>query len=149
VQQLTAENHLRLDSLSEFSALDESLKFLAKTNNNPKAAELGAAAESATQELLNNNKSPSRKVGEEDNRTSHFYCALYWAKARAKQKQDPEIAKYFEPISKSLTENEDGIIKEIMEPQGHEADLGGYYHTDPVKVQKIMRPSKIFNQIIS
>ena len=68
---------------------------------------------------------------------------------RDRQKQDPEIAKYFEPISKSLTENEDGIIKEIMELQGHEADLGGYYHTDPVKVQKIMRPSKIFNQIIS
>ena len=78
-----------------------------------------------------------------------FYFALYWAKALAKQKQDPEIAKYFEPISKSLTENEDGIIKEIMELQGHEADLGGYYHTDPVKVQKIMRPSKILNQIIS
>ena len=103
----------------------------------------------STQELLNNNKSPSRKVGEEDNRTSHFYFALYWAKALAKQKHDPEIAKYFEPISKSLTENEDGIIKEIMELQGHEADLGGYYHTDPVKVQKIMRPSKILNQIIS
>ena len=149
VQQLTEENHLRWDSLGEFCALGESLKFLAKTNNNPKAAVLGAAAESATQELLNNNKSPSRKVGEEDNRTSHFYFALYWAKALAKQKQDPEIAKYFEPISKSLTENEDGIIKEIMELQGHEADLGGYYHTDPVKVQKIMRPSKILNQIIS
>ncbi|MEL0127536.1 MAG: NADP-dependent isocitrate dehydrogenase [Paracoccaceae bacterium] len=149
VQQLTEENHLRWDSLGEFCALGESLNFLAKTNNNPKAAVLGAAAESATQELLNNNKSPSRKVGEEDNRTSHFYFALYWAKALAKQKQDPEIAKYFEPISKSLTENEDGIIKEIMEPQGHEADLGGYYHTDPVKVQKIMRPSKILNQIIS
>jgi isocitrate dehydrogenase len=149
VQQLTEENHLRWDSLGEFCALGESLNFLAKTNNNPKAAVLGAAAESATQELLNNNKSPSRKVGEEDNRTSHFYFALYWAKALAKQKQDPEIAKYFEPISKSLKENEDGIIKEIMELQGHEADLGGYYHTDPVKVQKIMRPSKIFNQIIS
>ena len=149
VQQLTEENHLRWDSLGEFCALGESLKFLAKTNNNPKAAVLGAAAESATQELLNNNKSPSRKVGEEDNRTSHFYFALYWAKALAKQKQDSEIAKYFEPISKSLTENEDGIIKEIMELQGHEADLGGYYHTDPVKVQKIMRPSKILNQIIS
>ena len=149
VQQLTEENHLRWDSLGEFCALGESLNFLAKTSNNPKAAVLGAAVESATQELLNNNKSPSRKVGEEDNRTSHFFFALYWAKALAEQKQDPEIAKYFEPISKSLTENEDGIIKEIMELQGHEADLGGYYHTDPVKVQKIMRPSKILNQIIS
>lgn len=149
VQQLTEENHLRWDSLGEFCALGESLNFLAKTSNNPKAAVLGAAVESATQELLNNNKSPSRKVGEEDNRTSHFFFALYWAKALAEQKQDPEIAKYFEPISKSLAENEDGIISELMELQGHEADLGGYYHTDPLKVQKIMRPSKIFNQIIS
>ena len=149
VQQLTEENHLRWDSLGEFCALGESLNFLAKTSNNPKAAVLGAAVESATQELLNNNKSPSRKVGEEDNRTSHFFFALYWAKALAEQKQDPEIAKYFEPISKSLAENEDGIISELMELQGHEADLGGYYHPDPLKVQKIMRPSKIFNQIIS
>ena len=149
VQQLTEENHLRWDSLGEFCALGESLNFLAKTSNNPKAAVLGDAVESATQELLNNNKSPSRKVGEEDNRTSHFFFALYWAKALAEQKQDPEIAKYFEPISKSLAENEDGIISELMELQGHEADLGGYYHTDPLKVQKIMRPSKIFNQIIS
>ena len=104
--------------------------------------------EIATQEVLNENKSPSRKAGEDDNRTSHFYFALYWAKALAKQKQDLEISKYFEQIAKSLEENEEKIIKELMVLQGKEIDLGGYYHPDPVKVQKIMRPSETFNKII-
>ena len=149
VQQLKQENHLRWDSLGEFCALGESLNFFAKTHNNPKAAILGAAVETATQEVLNNNKSPSRKVGEEDNRTSHFYFALYWAKALADQKQDLDISNYFEQIAKSLEGHEETIIEELMAPQGKEVDLGGYYHTDPIKVQKIMRPSKTFNQIIS
>jgi isocitrate dehydrogenase len=148
VQQLKEENHLRWDSLGEFCALGESLNFFAKTNNNPKAAILGAAVETATQEVLNKNKSPSRKVGEEDNRTSHFYFALYWAKALAEQKQDIEMSKYFEKTAKSLEENEEKIIEELMTIQGKEVDLGGYYHTDPIKVRKIMRPSETFNQII-
>ena len=148
VQQLKEENHLRWDSLGEFCALGESLNFFAKTNNNPKAAILGAAVETATQEVLSQNKSPSRKVGEEDNRTSHFYFALYWAKALAKQKQDIQVSKYFEKTAKSLEENEEKIIEELMTIQGKEVDLGGYYHTDPIKVRKIMRPSKTFNQII-
>ena len=142
------ENHLRWDSLGEFCALGESLNFLAKTNNNPRAAILGEAVETATQELLNKNKSPSRKVGEEDNRTSHFYFALYWAKALAKQKQDLEISKHFEHISRSLQKNEKKIVEELMALQGKEVDLGGYYHTDPIKVRKIMRPSETLNQII-
>jgi isocitrate dehydrogenase len=136
VQQLKEENHLRWDSLGEFCALGESLNFLAKTNNNPRAAILGEAVETATQELLNKNKSPSRKVGEEDNRTSHFYFALYWARALAKQKQDLEISKHFEHISRSLQENEKKIVEELMALQGKEVDLGGYYHTDPIKGPK-------------
>jgi len=128
--------------------LGESLSFFAKTNDNPKAAILGAAVESATQEVLNKNRSPSRKVGEEDNRTSHFYFALYWAKALAKQKQDIEISNYFEKIAKSLEENEEKIIEELIALQGKEVDLGGYFHTDPIKVRKIMRPSETLNQII-
>ena len=148
VQQLKEENHLRWDSLGEFCALGESLNFFAKTSNNPKAAILGAAVETATQEVLNKNKSPSRKVGEEDNRTSHFYFALYWAKALAEQKQDIEMSKYFDKTAKSLEENEEKIIAELMAIQGKEVDLGGYYHTDPIKVRKIMRPSETFNQII-
>ena len=148
VQQLVEENHLRWDSLGEFCALGESLNFVAKTNDNPKAAILGAAVETATQEVLNKNKSPSRKVGEEDNRTSHFYFALYWAKALAKQKQDIEISHYFEKIAKSLEENKEKIVEELMAQQGREVDLGGYYHTDSTKVRKIMRPSETFNQII-
>ncbi len=148
VQQLKEENHLRWDSLGEFCALGESLNFLAKTNDNPKAAILGKAVETATQELLDKNKSPSRKVGEEDNRTSHFYFSLYWARALAKQKQNLEISKHFEKIAKSLEENENTIVEELMATQGKEVDLGGYYHTDPIKVRKIMRPSETLNQII-
>ncbi|MCH1412318.1 MAG: NADP-dependent isocitrate dehydrogenase [Rhodobacteraceae bacterium] len=148
VQQLKEENHLRWDSLGEFCALGESLNFLAKTNDNPKAAILGKAVETATQELLDKNKSPSRKVGEEDNRTSHFYFSLYWARALAKQKQNLEISSHFETIAKSLEENENTIVEELMAPQGKEVDLGGYYHTDPIKVRKIMRPSETLNQII-
>ena len=148
VQQLNEENHLRWDSLGEFCALGESLNFLAKTNNNPKAAILGETVETATQEVLSKNKSPSRKVGEEDNRTSHFYFALYWAKALSEQTQDLEMSKYFKPIAKNLSENEEKIIEELMEPQGKEVDLGGYYHTDPIKVRAIMRPSETLNYII-
>jgi isocitrate dehydrogenase len=148
VQQLNEENHLRWDSLGEFCALGESLNFLAKTNDNPKAAILGAAVETATQEVLSRNKSPSRKVGEEDNRTSHFYFALYWANALSKQTQDLEMSQYFEPIAKNLSENEERILEELMEPQGKEVDLGGYYHTDPIRVRAIMRPSETLNNII-
>ena len=148
VQQLNEENHLRWDSLGEFCALGESLNFLAKTNNNPKAAVLGETVEVATQEVLSRNKSPSRKVGEEDNRTSHFYFALYWAKALSEQTQDLEMSKYFKPIAKNLSENEEKIIEELMEPQGKKVDLGGYYHTDPIKVRAIMRPSETLNYII-
>ena len=148
VQQLVEENHLRWDSLGEFCALGESLNFFAKTNENPKAAILGAAVETATQEVLDKNKSPFRKVGEEDNRTSHFYFALYWAKALAKQKQDLEISHYFEKIAKSLEKNKEKIVEELMAQQGREVDLGGYYHPDSIKVKKIMRPSETFNQII-
>jgi isocitrate dehydrogenase len=87
-------------------------------------------------------------VGEEDNRTSHFYFSLYWARALAKQTQNLEISSHFEKIAKSLEENENTIVEELMAPQGKEVDLGGYYHTDPIKVRKIMRPSETLNQII-
>ena len=87
-------------------------------------------------------------MGEEDNRTSHFYFALYWAKALSEQTQDLEMSKYFKPIAKNLSENEEKIIEELMEPQGKKVDLGGYYHTDPIKVRAIMRPSETLNYII-
>ncbi len=148
VQQLMEENHLRWDSLGEFCALAESLKFLADARDNAKARILGEAVETATQGILDNDRSPSRKVGEPDNRDSHFWFATYWAKALAEQDQDAEIAAHFAPIAKALEENADKIVAELAAVQGQAADLGGYYHSDEAKTTAVMRPSATFNSII-
>ena len=148
VQQLVEENHLRWDSLGEFCALGESLKFFSDKNHNTRAAVLGEAVESATQAVLDFNKSPMRKVGQLDNRSSHFYFALYWSDALAKQNLDPDLSSYFSPVAKELKEKESIILNELNSSQGAKVDLSGYYHPDPIKVSNIMRPSKTFNSII-
>ncbi|WP_170418663.1 NADP-dependent isocitrate dehydrogenase [Ruegeria atlantica] len=148
VQQLVEENHLRWDSMGEFCALGESLNFLADSKGNAKAGVLGAAAEAATQGILDNNKSPSRKVGQPDNRDSHYWFARYWAEALAAQSDDAELAAEFAPIAKELVEKEGQILSELAAAQGAAADLGGYYHTDPAKTAAVMRPSATLNAII-
>jgi isocitrate dehydrogenase len=148
VQQLMDENHLRWDSLGEFCALGESLKYLATVKNNKKAKVLGEAVDQATQGILDQNRSPGRKVSQPDNRTSHFYFALYWAKALATQSDDLELAGHFEPIAKALSENENTILEDFSSPKGKPADTGGYFHNDDQKTEKIMRPSNVFNKII-
>ena len=148
VQQLQQKNHLRWDSLGEFCALGESFNFLAANSKNKKAAILGLAIEEATQGILDNDKSPSRKVGEMDNRHSHFFFAIFWAKALAEQQDDKDLAVKFTSVYNLLKENETKILHELDCSQGVEVDLGGYYHPDSEKVAKIMRPSPTMNLII-
>ena len=148
VDQLIAENHLRWDSLGEFCALGESLKFLAETHDNARARVLGEAAERATQGILDNGRSPSRKVGEADNRDSHYWFARYWADALAAQTDDAKLAGEFGRVAKALAENEAKIVGELAAPQGKPADIGGYYHPDPDKLTAVMRPSPTLNTII-
>jgi isocitrate dehydrogenase len=148
VQQLVEENHLRWDSLGEFCALGESLGFLADVTGNSKAAVLGAAVDVATQGILDNNKSPARKVGQTDNRDSHYFFALYWAEALAAQTDDAEITAHFAPIAKALSDGQEAILAELASVQGAPADIGGYYHPDRAKLAKVMRPSATLNSII-
>lgn len=148
VQQLTQENHLRWDSLGEFCALGESLKFLAETKDNEKARILGHAVDRATQGVLDQNKSPRAKVGETDNRASHYYFALYWAQALAKQNEDPDLLAKFAPIAQALEENEATILEELSAAEGSPADLGGYFLTDPQKTEKVMRASQTLLRIL-
>jgi len=148
VQQLHAENHLRWDSLGEFCALGESFKFLADAQGNAKAGILGDAVEAATQGILDNDRSPSRKVGEPDNRDSHYWFARYWAEALAAQSDDAALAAEFAPLAKALAENEAAIVSELAAAQGSAADTGGYYLNDPAKLAAVMRPSATMNGII-
>jgi len=148
VQQLVEENHLRWDSLGEFCALGESLTFLADAKGNEKARVLGHAVDAATQGILDNGRSPSRKVGEPDNRDSHYWFARYWAEALAAQVSDADLAAYFAPIAQALAANEEKIVSEFAAVQGPAADLGGYFHTDEAKTAAVMRPSKTLNAII-
>ncbi|MDF9304719.1 NADP-dependent isocitrate dehydrogenase [Tritonibacter mobilis] len=148
VQQLVEENHLRWDSMGEFCALGESLKFLADVKGNEKAGVLGAAAEVATQGILDNNKSPERKVGQPDNRDSHYWFARYWAEALAAQGDDAELAAHFKPIAEALASNEAAILSELAAAQGGAADIGGYYHPSVEKKAAVMRPSATLNGII-
>ena len=149
VQQLQGENHLRWDSLGEFCALGESFKFLAETKNNAAARILGEAVEAATQGVLDDNRSPGRKVGEPDNRDSHYWFARYWAEALAMQGEDASLAAEFAPIAKALAEHEAQILAELHAGRGGAVDLGGYYHADPVKVEAVMRPSATMNAIFA
>ena len=148
VQQLVEENHLRWDSLGEFCALGESLKYLSQVKGNSKAKVLGDAVDLATQGILDHKKSPGRKVGQPDNRDSHFFFALYWAQALAAQTADLDIAAHFKPIAKALVENESLILTELHKLQGKPADTGGYFYCDTSKTEAIMRPSAILNSII-
>jgi isocitrate dehydrogenase len=148
VQQLMEENYLRWDSLGEFCALGESFTFLADTAGNRKAAILGRAVEAATQGVLDHERSPGRKVGQPDNRASHYWFARYWAEAMAAQGEDAGLAAAFAPVARALGENEGKILAELAAVQGTAADTGGYYHPDPAKLAAVMRPSATFNAII-
>ena len=148
VQQLQSENHLRWDSLGEFCALGESFKFLGETKGNARAKILGDAVEDATQGILDNDRSPSRKVGEPDNRDSHYWFARYWAEALAQQTLDAELAAEFVPIAQALADSEAAILAELAAVQGAPADTGGYYHAVPAKRDAVMRPSATLNAII-
>jgi isocitrate dehydrogenase len=149
VQQLLEENHLRWDSLGEFLALAVSYEHLAKVFSNPKAAILGETLDTATAQYLNNDKSPSRKVGELDNRGSHFYVAMYWAEALANQNNDAELKAKFIPIAKSLKEKEAIINQELLASAGKPTDVGGYYQPNFEKASEVMRPSATLNSIIN
>ncbi len=148
VQQLQEENHLRWDSLGEFCALGESFAFYAETSGNAKAKVMADAVDAATQGVLDHDRSPGRKVGQPDNRDSHFWFALYWAEALAAQTDDAELAAHFAPIAKKLRENADTIVAELQAGRGHAVDTGGYYNPDPVKLATVMRPSETLNAII-
>jgi isocitrate dehydrogenase len=148
VQQLMEENHLRWDSLGEFCAIGESFNFLADVKENAKAKILGDAVDAAVQGVLDHNRSPMRRVGQPDNRDSHFYFALYWAQALASQKDDADVAAHFTPIASALAENEAKIIAELAALQGKAVDLGGYYNMDAQKSEAAMRGSQTFLKII-
>ena len=148
VQQLLEENHLRWDSLGEFLALAVSLEDLAQKNNNEKAQVLAEALDLANSQFLNKNKSPSRKTGELDTRGSHFYLAMYWARALAEQSQNKDLQAKFTPIANQLTENEKTIVAELNSVQGEAVDTDGYYYPNKELAAKIMRPSQSFNTII-
>jgi isocitrate dehydrogenase len=148
VQQLVEENHLRWDSLGEFCALGESLIFLADSKGNEKARVLGRAVEDATQGILDHGRSPSRKVGEPDNRDSHYWFARYWAEALAAQSDDADLAAHFAPIADALATNEAKILSDLAAAQGPAVDLAGYYRTDAAKTAKVMRPSDTLNGIM-
>ena len=147
VEQVIEENHLRWDSLGEFLALAVSLEHLSEKNGNAKAKILGETLDSATTQYLLNNKAPSRKTGELDNRGSHFYVALYWAQALAAS-SDTELSAQFGPIAESLSSQEEAIVAELNKVQGEASDLGGYFQFDDTKVTRIMRPSQLFNSVI-
>ncbi|GGX75274.1 isocitrate dehydrogenase, NADP-dependent [Streptomyces minutiscleroticus] len=149
VQQLVKENYLRWDSLGEFFALVPSLEQYAKATGNQRAQVLADALDRATATFLNEDKSPTRRVGGIDNRGSHFYLSLYWAQELAGQTDDADLAKAFAPFAETLTANEQKIVDELNAVQGSPADIGGYYQPDPVKASAVMRPSATFNQALT
>ena len=148
VEQLVEENHLRWDSLGEFLALAVSLEEEGIKNNNAKAKLLAKTLDQATGKLLDENKSPSRRTGELDNRGSQFYIALYWAQALAEQSDDKELAATFAPVAKELADNEQKIIAELKAVQGKGVDIGGYFMPDVAKLNAVMRPSATFNAVV-
>jgi isocitrate dehydrogenase len=149
VKQLVEENHLRWDSLGEFLALAVSLEDLGIKTGNTKATILAKTLDDATGKLLDNNKSPSPRTGELDNRGSQFYLAMYWAQALAAQTDDKELAAHFTPLAKALTENEAKIVEEFEAVQGQPVDIGGYYIADSEKCKAVLRPSATFNQALA
>ncbi|MBK1879686.1 NADP-dependent isocitrate dehydrogenase [Pelagicoccus mobilis] len=149
VQQFLAENYLRWDSLGEFLALAVSFEHLGEVNDNAKAKVLATTLDAATGKFLEENKSPTRRLGGIDNRGSHFYLCLYWAQALAAQSEDQELADAFEPVATQLTASEDKIVEELIAAQGKEVDAGGYYHFDDDKASAAMRPSTTLNTILA
>jgi isocitrate dehydrogenase len=149
VQQFVSENHLRWDSLGEFLALAVSLEHFAEVNNNENARILGETLDEATEKLLENRKSPSRKAGELDNRGSHFYLAMYWAQELAKQSKNADLKTTFEPIAQQLTDNETAIVSELNDIQGQAVDIQGYYEPNEALTSAAMRPSKLLNDILN
>lgn len=149
VHQLVEENHLRWDSLGEFLALGACFEDIGIKTGNERAKILGRTLDAAIGKLLENDKSPSRKTGELDNRGSQFYLALYWAQELAAQDDDEELKKHFAPLADALAKNEDTIVSELNAVQGEEADIGGYYYPDPDKTTAVMRPSKTFNDTLA
>lgn len=149
VQQFTAENYLRWDSLGEFFALAASLEHLAETTGNKKAMVLAETLDKANGKFLEENKSPGRKLGTLDNRGSHFYLTLYWAQALASQDEDAELKRIFTPVAAELATNEQNIVAELAAVQGKPTDIGGYYRPDNAKASAVMRPSATFNRILS
>ncbi|MBC86403.1 MAG: isocitrate dehydrogenase (NADP(+)) [Bdellovibrionaceae bacterium] len=148
VQQFMEENHLRWDSLGEFLALAVSIEDLAIKTNNSKAKVLAAALDGANESYLNNNKSPSRKAGEIDNRGTHYYIATYWAQGLATQNEDAELKEIFTPVAETLVSNEEAIMGELNGVQGKSMDIGGYFQPDNLKASEAMRPSAMFNKVI-
>ena len=148
VHQLIEENHLRWDSLGEFLALGASFEDMGRKSDNKKATLLGKTMDAAIGRLLDNNKGPSRKAGELDNRGSQFYLAMYWAQELAEQTEDKELTEHFASLAKSLAENEDKILAEFSEVQGSPADIGGYYYPQDEKLMTVMRPSTTFNEAL-
>ncbi|MDG9669307.1 NADP-dependent isocitrate dehydrogenase [Hahella sp. CR1] len=148
VQQFAEENHLRWDSLGEFLALAVSFEDIAVKTGNKKAEILAKTLDKATEKLLMNGKSPSRKVGELDNRGSHYYLAMYWAEAVAAQTDDAELAAQFAPLAKELAASEEKIVSELLANEGTAVEMGGYYHADPKLVSRAMRPSDTLNALI-
>ncbi|HEX5623388.1 MAG TPA: NADP-dependent isocitrate dehydrogenase [Sulfuricurvum sp.] len=149
VEQFVKEGHLRWDSLGEILALAESLRFIGNKKSDSKLKALTAALDVANDAYLDNNKEPSRKCGEPDNKASHFFVAQYWAKALAEQTQDAELAARFAPVAKALVENEAKIMEELLSVEGKPQDIGGYFHPDNAKAEKAMRPSATLNAIIA
>ena len=149
VQQFVEEGHLRWDSLGEFLALAVSIDDLGEKTKNPKAKVLAKALDDATDKLLQSNKSPKRKVGELDNRGSHFYLAMYWAQELAAQTSDADLAAQFGTLAQTLADNEEAILAEFSAAQGKPVDIGGYYHANRDKVAAAMRPSKTFNETLT
>lgn len=149
VEQFLEENHLRWDSLGEFLALAVSLEHFSQVHNNPKAKILGATLDDATEQLLLQKKSPSRKVNELDNRGSHFYITLFWAQALAEQEDDLELKAAFTTVAEQLKENQEKILEELIDAQGHAVDIDGYYLPNEDKAGKAMRPSATFNAILN
>ncbi|ADR34126.1 isocitrate dehydrogenase, NADP-dependent [Sulfuricurvum kujiense DSM 16994] len=149
VDQFVNEGHLRWDSLGEFLALAEAMRHINKTEKSNKLSALTAALDEANAAYLDNNKEPSRKAGEPDNKASHFFLAQFWAKALANQTVDAELAARFAPVAKALSENEAKIMEELLSVEGKAQDIGGYFHPDFAKTEKAMRPSATLNAIIA
>ncbi len=149
VQQLVKENYLRWDSLGEFFALAASFEHLAGYADNARAKVLADTLDKATGTFLEQDKSPTRKIGGIDNRGSHFYLAMYWAQELAKQSEDADLAAAFKGLADTLSANEDTIVAELNGVQGSPADIGGYYQPDDEKADHVMRPSKTLNEALA